>query len=180
MYTDDSHHVAQRHSTAHYMKLDDGLECVNHPMVNIILLLLHYERASGADLREKSEYSRPGPTPLKSSISGTVCLVDKRSSLMNTTWMFKLYGMVTILRQCRSWRVARAKLGVLWATLKTLRLNNRTTAGPIGLIFGIQLGTQQTINVCGSFLGCFSKCARAHPVFYISRTAEPIALIFGM
>ena len=26
-----------------------------------------------------------------------------------------------------------------------------------------QLGTQQTIQVCGSFLGCFSTCARAHP-----------------
>ena len=46
-------------------------------------------------LREKSEYSRPGParpgpTPsrsLKPYISGTACLIDKRSSLMNTTWM---------------------------------------------------------------------------------------------
>ena len=74
----------------------------------------------------------------------------------------KFYGMVTILRQCRSWRVARAKLGVLWVTPKTLYLNNRTTAGPIGLRLGIQLGTQQTIHVCGSFLGCFSTCARAH------------------
>ena len=71
--------------------------------------------------------------------------------------------MVTILRQCRSWRVARAKLGVLWVTPKTLYLNNRTTAGPVGLRIGIQLGTQQTIHVCGSFWGCFSTCARAHP-----------------
>ena len=112
-----------------------------------------------------------------------------------------------------------------WATPKTLYLTNRTTARPIGLRLGIQLGTQQTIHVCGSFLGCFSTCARAHPTsisrerlnrfpldlacskravsyvasahqwgcncctcarahpwpdFYISGTAEPIALIFGM
>ena len=138
----------------------------------------YYERASEraervfSYLREKSEYSRPGParpgpTPsrsLKSYISGTACLIDKRSSLLNTTWMLKLYGMITILRQYRSWRVAHAKLGVLWATPKTLYLNNRTTAGPIGLRLGIQLGTQQTIHVCGSCLGCFSTCARAHPV----------------
>ena len=58
------------------------------------------ERAQRAErvlsyLREKSEYSRPdparsGPTPsrsLKPYISGTACLIDKRSSLMNTTWM---------------------------------------------------------------------------------------------
>ena len=62
-----------------------------------------------------------------------------------------------------SWHVARAKLGVLWTTPKTLYLNNRTRAGPIGLRLSIQLGTQQTIHVCGSFLGCFSTCARAHP-----------------
>ena len=71
--------------------------------------------------------------------------------------------MVSILRQCRSWRVARAKLGVLWATPKTLYLNNRITAGPIGLRLGIQLGTQQTIHVRGLFWGCFSTCARARP-----------------
>ena len=71
--------------------------------------------------------------------------------------------MVTILCQCRSWRVARAKLGVLWATPKTLYLNNRTTAEPIGLKLGIQLGTQQTIHVRVSLLGCFRTCARAHP-----------------
>ena len=71
--------------------------------------------------------------------------------------------MDTILRQCRSWHVARAKLGILWTTPKTLYLNNRTTAGPIGLRLCIQLGTQQTIHVCGSFLGCFSTCARTHP-----------------
>ena len=59
--------------------------------------------------------------------------------------------------------VARAKLGVLWTTPKTLCLNNRTTAGPLGLRLGIQLGAQQTMHVCGSFLGCFSTCARAHP-----------------
>ena len=50
--------------------------------------------------------------------------------------------MVTILRQCQSWHVARAKLGVLWTTPKTLNLNNLTTAGPIWLRLGIQLGTQ--------------------------------------
>ena len=72
--------------------------------------------------------------------------------------------MVTISRQCRSWHVARAKLGVLWTTPKTLYLNNRATAGPIVLRLGIQLGTQQTSHVCGSFLGCFSTCARAHRV----------------
>ena len=49
--------------------------------------------------------------------------------------------MVTILRQCRSWHVARAKLGVLWTTPKTLDLNNRTTGGPIGLKFGMHLRT---------------------------------------
>ena len=88
--------------------------------------------------------------------------------------------MVTILRQCRSWRVARAKLGVLWATPKTLQLNNRTTAGPIELIFGIQLGTQQTIHICGSFWGVLQHVRTCTPRFYISRTAEPIALKFGM
>ena len=58
------------------------------------------ERAQGTErvlsyLREKSEYSRPGPARpdpapsryLKPYISGTACLIDKRSSLMNTTWM---------------------------------------------------------------------------------------------
>ena len=33
--------------------------------------------------------ARPGPTPSRSLnpyISGTACLIDKRSSLMNTTW----------------------------------------------------------------------------------------------
>ena len=53
-----------------------------------------------------------------------------------------------------------------WGTLddpKSLYLNNRTTAGPIGLKLGIQLGAQQTMQVCGSFLGCLSTCARAHP-----------------
>ena len=58
--------------------------------------------------------------------------------------------MVTIFRQCRSWHVARSKLGILWTTLKILYLNNRTTAGSIGLRLGIQLDTQQTIHVCGS------------------------------
>ena len=46
--------------------------------------------AGTVPLREKSEYSRPGPTPSRSLnpyISGTACLIDKRSSLMNTTWM---------------------------------------------------------------------------------------------
>ena len=71
--------------------------------------------------------------------------------------------MVTVLRQCRSWHVARAKLGVLWATPKRFYLNNRTTAGPIGLRLGIQLGAQQTMHVCGLFLGCFSTRARPHP-----------------
>ena len=53
-----------------------------------------------------------------------------------------------------------------WGTLddpQTLYLNKRTTAGPIGLRLGIQLGAQQTIHVCGSFLGCLGTCARAHP-----------------
>ena len=49
--------------------------------------------------------------------------------------------MVTILRQCRSWHVARAKLGVLWTTPKTLYLNNRTTGGPIALKCGVHLRT---------------------------------------
>ena len=52
---------------------------------------------------------------------------------------------------------------VLWTTPKTLYLNNRTTAGPIGLRLGILLGAQQKMHVCGSFLECFSTCARAHP-----------------
>ena len=67
-----------------------------------------------------------------------------------------------------------------WGTLddpKTLYLNNRTTAGPTELRLSIQLGTQQTIHVSGSFLGCFSTCT---PRFCISRTAEPITLKFGM
>ena len=58
-------------------------------------IVITSERAQRAErvlsyLREKSEYSRPGPTPsrsLKPYISGTTCLIDKRSSLMNTTWM---------------------------------------------------------------------------------------------
>ena len=61
--------------------------------------LITSERAQRAErvlsyLREKSEYSRPGPTrpgPITLFkaflISGTACLIDKRSSLMNTTWM---------------------------------------------------------------------------------------------
>ena len=88
--------------------------------------------------------------------------------------------MVTILRQCRSWHVARAKLGVFWTTPKTLYLNNRTAAGPIGLRLGIQLGTQQTIHVCGSFFGVLQHVRTCTPRFYISKTAEPIALKFGM
>ena len=65
-----------------------------------VILVITSERAQRAErvlsyLREKSEYSRPdparpGPTPsrsLKPYISGTACLIDKRSSLMNTTWM---------------------------------------------------------------------------------------------
>ena len=55
--------------------------------------------------------------------------------------------MVTILRQCRSWNVARAKLGGFWTTPKTLYLNNRTTAGPIWVRICVQLGTQQTRHV---------------------------------
>ena len=89
--------------------------------------------------------------------------------------------MVTILRQCRSWRVARAKLGVLWSTPKTLYLNNRTTAGPIGLRIGIQLGTQQKIPTClWVIFGVLQHVRTCTPRFYISRTAEPIALKFGM
>ena len=90
-------------------------------------------------------------------------------------------------RQCRSWRVARAKLGVLWATPKTLYLNNRTTAGPIGLRLGIQQGTQQTIHHFSihhqSLWVIFRVLQHVRtytPRFYISRTAEPIELIFGM
>ena len=58
------------------------------------LLLITSERAQRAErvlsyLREKSEYSRPDPTrpdpapsrSLKSYISETACLIDKRSSL---------------------------------------------------------------------------------------------------
>ena len=75
--------------------------------------------------------------------------------------------MVTILRQCRSWHVARAKLGVLWTTPKTLYLNNRTTAGPIWLRFGIQLGTQQTIHVCGSFWGALARAHVHTPLLYL-------------
>ena len=52
-------------------------------------------RAGTVPLREKSEYSQPDPTrpdptqsrSLKPYISGTACLIDRRSSLMNTTWM---------------------------------------------------------------------------------------------
>ena len=75
--------------------------------------------------------------------------------------------MVTIQRQCRAWHVARAKLGVLWTTPKTLYLNNRTTAGPIGLRLGIQLGTQQTIHVCGSFLGASARAHVHTPLLYL-------------
>ena len=75
--------------------------------------------------------------------------------------------MVTIQRQCRTWHVARAKLGVLWTSPKTLYLNNRTTAGPIGLRLGIQLGTQQTIHVCGSFLGASARAHVHTPLLYL-------------
>ena len=70
-----------------------------------------------------------------------------------------------------------------WGTLddpQTLYLNNRLTAGPIWLRLGIQLGTQQTIHVCGPFLGVLQHVRTCTPRFYISKTAEPIALKFGM
>ena len=76
--------------------------------------------------------------------------------------------MVTTSRQGRSWHVARAKLGVLWTTPKTLYLNNRTTAGPIVLRLGIQLGTQQTSHVCGSFWGASAR-AHVHTTFLYLR-----------
>ena len=73
----------------------------------------------------------------------------------NTTWMSKLYGMVTILCQCRSWQVARAKLGY---TAK-----HSTDNSCPWIIFGVL----QHVRTCS-------------PHFHVSRTAEPIALIFGM
>ena len=175
--------------------------------------------------------ARPGPAPsrsLKPYISGTTCLIDKRSSLMNTTWMLKLYGMVTVLRQCRSWHVARAKLGVLWtarpgpiALFKALYLRNRTSdrqavffdeyhldvkvvwhcyhiaSVPVmargacqtlgtwddpqnttsitaqrldrmgwDLVY-LQLGTQQTVHVCGPFLGASARAHVHTPLLYL-------------
>ena len=75
--------------------------------------------------------------------------------------------MVIILRQCRSRHVARAKLGVLWTTPKTLYLNNRTTAGPIGLRLGIQLGAQQTMHVWGHFWGVSARAHVHTPLLYL-------------
>ena len=74
--------------------------------------------------------------------------------------------MVTILGQCRSQHVARAKLGYFGRPPKHY-LDNHTTAGPIGLRLGIQLGAQQTMHVWGSFLGCFSTCAVHSPLPYL-------------
>ena len=87
--------------------------------------------------------------------------------------------MVTILRQCRSWHVARAKLGVPWTTPKTLYLNNRTTGGPIALIwYALE---DPLVTAYAVVRGGVSLHVRTcTPRFYISRTAEPIALIFGM
>ena len=76
--------------------------------------------------------------------------------------------MVTILRQCRSWHVARAKLGVLWTTPKTYYLNNRTTAGPIWLRLGIQLGTQQRqFMSVGHFWGASTRAHVHTPLLYL-------------
>ena len=126
-------------------------------------------------LREKSEYSRPDPTRPDPTRPDPITLFNalylgNRMSDRQAVFFDEHHLDVKVVwhgyhmqRQCWTWHVARAKLGVLWATPKTLYLNNCTTAGPIGLRLGIQLGTQQTIHVCGSFLGCFSTCARAHP-----------------
>ena len=135
-------------------------------------------------LREKSEYSRPGPAPsrsLKPYISGTSCLIDKRSSLIIP---LGCKSCMAWLPYCVSadhgtWRVPN--LGYFGRPPKTLYLNNCTTAGPIGLRFCIQLGTQQTIHVCGSFFwGVLQHVRTCTPRFHISRTTEPIALICGM
>ena len=71
---------------------------------------------------------------------------------------------------------------VLWTTPKTLYLNNRTTAGPIGLRLGIHYTARcPADNACLRIIfEVFQHVRTCTPRFYISRTAEPIALIFGM
>ena len=141
-------------------------------------IINNYERASAASGASSFVFkgkiwvfaARPGPTR-PDPITLFKALISQEPHVWSTSGLLcwiphGCKSCMALLPYCVSaghgtW--ARAKLGVLWTTPKTLYLNNRTTAGPIWLRLGIQLGTQQTIHVCGSFLGCFSTCARAHP-----------------
>ena len=133
------------------------------------VILVTSERAQRAErvlsyLREKSEYSRPDPTrPDPITLFKALYLGNRMSDRQAVFFDLDVKVVWHGYHTASVPDMARAKLGVLWTSPKTLYLNNRTTAGPIGLRLGIQLGTQQTIHVCGSFFGCFSTCARAHP-----------------
>ena len=136
--------------------------------------LITSERAQRAErvlsyLREKSEYSRPdparpGPITLFKALYLRNRMSDRQAVFFDeyhldvkVVWHGYHIASVPVTARgaCQTWG--------LWMTPKTLYLNNRTTAGPIGLRLGIQLGAQQTMHVWGAFWGCFSTCARAHP-----------------
>ena len=143
-----------------------------------------YERASAASgassfsyLREK----RPGPITLFKTLYLRNRMSDQQAVFFDeyhldvkVVWRGYHIASVPVMARgaCQTW--------VLWATPKTLYLNNRTTAGPIGLGLGIQLGHSTDNSCLWVILGVLQHVRTCTPHFYISRTAEPIALIFGM
>ena len=156
-------------------------------------MLITSERAQRAErvlsyLREKSEYSRPGParpgpTPsrsLTSYISGTACLIDKRSSLMNTTWNVKVVwhgyhiASVPVMARgaCQTW----GTLDDPQNTLPQLPHNGWTDLAETWYT-----ARHSTDNSClWVIFGVLQHVRTCTPRFYISRTAEPIAPKFGM
>ena len=126
-------------------------------------------RAGTVPLREKAEYSRPDPTrPDPITLFKALYLGNRMSDRQAVFFDEYHLDVKVVWHGYHTASVPDMARGACqtWGTLtspKTLYLNNRTTAGPIGLRLGIQLGTQQTIHVCGSFFGCFSTCARPHP-----------------
>ena len=139
----------------------------------MVVCVIASERAQRAErvlsyLREKSEYSRPGPArPDPITLFKALYLRNRMSDRqavffdehhLDVKFVWLSYHIASVL-------VTARVVCQTWGTLddpKTLYLKNRTTAGLIGLRLGIQLGAQQTMHVCGSFLECFSTCARAH------------------
>ena len=120
-------------------------------------------------LREKSEYSRPdparsGPITLFKALYLRNRMSDRQAVFfdeyhLDVKVVWHGYHIASVPVMARG---ALPNLGYYGRPPKHY-FNNRTTAELIGLRLGIQLGTQQTIHVCGSFFGCFSTCARAHP-----------------